>query len=201
MKRLFFVPVQLCQEALLRFLAIFLVILFSSSLFAQEIRLSRQYVGFLPSVLIEPYDTINAVEINTLPFVYEFRWGSQNSKGVQLRPIVNYRLFKNSSGISHVGGTILMNWYLLKMVEDEFWLKPQLGSFYTYSYNRLEKVQTMTLGIELGAFVIISNQFSLALNVQPGLNYYPDQFSKDFVEEERGFKPHFGFIFHLGYNF
>tara|TARA_Y100001972_G_scaffold11163_1_gene12101 strand:+ start:10956 stop:11360 length:405 start_codon:yes stop_codon:yes gene_type:complete len=131
----------------------------------------------------------------------EYRWGDQNNKGIQLRPIANYRFIKNGSGISHVGGTILINWYLLKTVEDDFWLKPQLCAFYTYAYNRLDKVQTMTQGIELGAFMIISKHFSFSLSAQPGINFYPDQFSKAFVETESGFKSHFGLIFHLGYHF
>lgn len=196
---LFRTNLQLQSSA--RLLVIFLALLFSTGLFAQEKPLSQQYIGFLPSFLLEPYDTINALETNILPFVYEFRWGKQNGKGVQLRPIANYRFYKYGSGISQVGGTVLINWYLLGMVEDDFWFKPQMGAFYTYSYNRLDKVQAMTLGVELGAFMITSNHFSLSLNVQPGVNYYPDQFSRDFVETESGFKPHFGFIFHLGYSF
>ena len=47
----------------------------------------------------------------------------------------------------------------------------------------------------------ISDKFLLSLNLQPGIYYYPDHFSKDFVDTESGFKPHFGVIFHIGYNF
>jgi len=170
-------------------------------LFAQNEPMSKQYIGFLPSVLLEPYDTVNAVEINTLPFVYELRWGYQNAKGIQLRPIANYRFLKNGSGLSHLGGTVLVNWYLLNLFEDNFSLTPQLSPYFSYTYNRLDKVQTMTLGAEIGILIFISHHFSITTNLQPGINYYPDPFSRDFVETKSGFKSHFGLIFHIGYNF
>ena len=173
----------------------------SFNLFAQESKLSKHYVGLLPSVLVEPYDTINAVEVNTLPFIYEFRVGQRNDIGLQLRPIANYRFYESNSGISQVGGIIAVNKYFLNVFEDDFWLKPELGAFYMYTYNRLDRINSMTLGIEPGVFMRISNQLSISANLQPGINYYPDQFSKDFVKSESGFKAHFGFIFHIGFNF
>tara|TARA_Y100001972_G_scaffold11163_1_gene12100 strand:+ start:10748 stop:10963 length:216 start_codon:yes stop_codon:yes gene_type:complete len=71
MKLLFSITIHKApqKQPLFRVLIIFLVFSFSTDLFAQEKQLSKQYVGFLPSFLIEPYDTINAIEINTLPFV------------------------------------------------------------------------------------------------------------------------------------
>lgn len=203
MKRFFFTQSQNSRKTqqLGGCLSLFIIMTFSTALFGQENQLRKQYIGILPSILVEPYDTINAVEINTVPFVYEFRWGNQYHKGIQFRPIVNYRFFKNRSGISHLGGTAVMNWYLLKMIEDDFWLKPLLGAYSTYSFNRLDKVQTMTFGVEIGAIMMISKQLTLSFQIQPGINYYPDQFSKDFVKTESGFKSHFGLIFQLGYHF
>ncbi len=180
---------------------IFLVLSFPLILFAQNEPLNKQYIGFLPSVLLEPYDTVNAVEINTLPFIYELRWGDQNATGIQLRPIANYRFLKNGSGLSHLGGTVLVNWYLLNLFEDNLSLTPKLSPYFSYTYNRLDKVQTMTLGAEMGILIFISHHFSITTNLQPGINYYPDPFSRDFVETKSGFKSHFGLIFHIGYNF
>ncbi|MEM8523355.1 MAG: hypothetical protein AAGG68_01870 [Bacteroidota bacterium] len=180
---------------------LFLLIFLNHKLLGQKENLRSNYVGLMPSILVEPYDTINAIEVNVLPFVYEFRIGEKNDIGIQLRPILNYRFFEEQSGFSQVGGSIVANKYFLKLLDDDFWLKPQMGVYYTYAYNQLDKIQAMTLGIEPGAYMIISNQFSLSVNLQPGINYYPDQFSKDFVTSESGFKPHFGVIFHAGYNF
>lgn len=168
---------------------------------AQDYSLKARYFGFIPSVLVEPYDTIKSVEVNFFPLVYEFRINQNHDLGFQLRPILNYRFLESQSGFSQIGGSIVVNKYFLNMVDDDFWLKPQLGIFYTYAYNRLDEIQTMTLGIEPGAYMKISNNLSLSVNLQPGINYYPDQFSKDFVDTESGFKGHFGVIFHLGYNF
>lgn len=168
---------------------------------AQKGSLRDNYVGLIPSVLVEPYDTIDAVEINFFPFLYEFRFGNSKDLGFQVRPIVNYRFQKNQNGFSQIGGTLLVVKYFLNVFEDDFWLKPQLGMYYTYAYNRLDEIQTMTLGVEPGVFMKISKNYSLSVNLQPGINYYPDTFSKDFVETESGFKPHFGVIFHIGYNF
>jgi hypothetical protein len=178
-----------------------LVLLLNHKSIAQENSLSDHYVGFIPSVLFEPYDTIDAVEVNLFPILYEFRTGKKNDFGFQVRPILSYRFYKAQPGISQIGGSLVANKYFLNMFEDDFWLKPQLGVFYTYAYNRLDKIHSMTLGIEPGAYMEISDFFSLSLNLQPGINYYPDTFSRNFVNSESGLKGHFGFIFHLGYNF
>lgn len=168
---------------------------------AQDRPMKKNYIGLIPSVLAEPYDTINAIEVNALPILFERRIGENNGFGFQVRPILNYRCFGNKSGFSQMGGTLVANRYFLNVFEEGFWLKPQLGAYYTYAYNRLDKIQTMTLGIEPGAFMLIAERFSLSVNLQPGVNYYPDQFSRDFVRSESGFKAHFGIIFHIGYNF
>lgn len=94
-----------------------------------------------------------------------------------------------------------LNKYFLNVFADNFWLKPQLGFYYTYAYNRLDRIQTMTLGIESGVFMRMSENFSFFVNLQPGINYYPDKVSQDFVDSENGFKGHLGLIFHVGYNF
>jgi len=168
---------------------------------AQESDLESNYVGFIPSVLAEPYDTIDAVEVNFFPFLYEIRVGERNDISFQIRPILNYRFFGDQSGFSQLGGTLVANKYFLDLFDEDFWLKPQLSFFYTYAYNRLDKIQTMTLGIEPGAYMEISETFSLSVILQPGLNYYPDKFSQDFVNAKKGFKSHFGVFFHFGYNF
>jgi hypothetical protein len=178
-----------------------LLLICHGNLIAQESPLSANYVGLIPSVLVEPYDTVDAVEINFFPFLYEFRMGTNNDLGFQIRPILNYRFLKAQNGFSQIGGTMVINKYFLKVFDDNFWLKPQLGIYYTYAYNRLDKVNTMTLGIEPGAFMKISENFSLSVNLQPGINYYPDKFSQEFVDSENGFKGHLGIIFHVGYNF
>lgn len=182
-------------------LTLTIFLLFQKNATAQDESLKPNYLGFIPSVLVEPYDTINAVEVNFFPFLYEFRTGERNDFGIQIRPILNYRFLEAQSGISQIGGSVVANKYFLNIFGDDSWLHPQLGAFYTYAYNRLDKIQTMTLGIEPGAFMKISNHFSLSLNLQPGINYYPDKFSQDFVNSKSGFKGHFGFIFHIGYNF
>ncbi|MCK9451833.1 MAG: hypothetical protein M0Q90_09095 [Bacteroidales bacterium] len=181
-------------------LVIFLFLMYGN-LAAQHKSLRSNYVGLIPSFLVEPYDTINAIEVNFFPFLYEFRIGNENDIGFQIRPILNYRFLKDQDGFSQVGGTLVMNKYFLSVFDDDFWLKPQLGVFYTYAYNRLDEIQTMTLGIEPGAFMKISENFSLSVNLQPGVNYYPDKKSQDFVGTESGLKGHFGIIFHAGYNF
>lgn len=178
-----------------------LIVSINNKVHAQESKLKNNYVGFIPSILVEPYDTINAVEVNFLPLVYEFRIKEKNNVGFQVRPILNYRFLETQSGFSQIGGSLVVNKYFLNLFDDSFWLKPQLGVFYTYAYNRLDKIQTMTLGLEPGAYMEINDNLSLSLNLQPGINYYPNKFSQDFVDSKSGFKGHFGFIFHIGYNF
>jgi len=168
---------------------------------AQESELSNHYIGFIPAVLAEPYDTIDAIEVNFFPFLYELRVGKRNDFSFQIRPILNYRFYGDQSGFSQLGGTLVANTYFLYLFDEDFWLKPQLSVFYTYAYNRLDDIQTMTFGIEPGAYTDISDHFSLSLILQPGINYYPDTFSREFVEAESGLKSHFGVFVHVGYNF
>ena len=142
---------------------IMILILFtfcSKNICAQGSSLKNNYVGFIPAILAEPYDTINAIEVNLFPFLYELRVGNKNDIGLQVRPIFNYRFLKNQSGFSQIGGTFMVNKYFLDMFGDDFWLIPKLGVYYTYAYNRLDSIQTMTLGIEPGAFMQISDHFS-----------------------------------------
>lgn len=163
--------------------------------------LSNHYIGFIPAVLAEPYDTIDAIEVNVFPFLYELRVGKRNDFSFQIRPILNYRFYGDQSGFSQLGGTLVANKYFLNLFDEDFWLKPQLSVFYTYAYNRLDDIQTMTFGIEPGVYTDISEHFSLSLILQPGINYYPDTFSREFVEAENGLKSHFGVFVHVGYNF
>jgi len=186
------------------FISSLLLILFcgmSERATAQKNDLKENYLGFIPSFLVEPYDTINAVEVNFLPLLYEYRMGNGNSVGLQLRPILNYRFLKDQSGFSQLGFTAVANKYFAKALGENHWLKPQLGLYYTYAYNLLDEIQTMTLGIEPGVFMEVSESFSLSVNLQPGINYYPDKFSQDFVKTRSGFRGHFGVVVHVGYNF
>lgn len=176
-----------------------LFISYSVVVSGQEKEYKLHYLGILPSVLAEPYDTLKAIEVNVVPLVYEFKLNQ--GLGLQVRPIANYRFNEISHGISQTGGTVLLNKYLLKVFREDFWLVPEFAFFYTFTYNQLDKIHTMTAGAEFGLFMKLKKNFSFSLNLQPGINYYPNQFSRDFVESESGFKSHFGVIFHLGYNF
>lgn len=178
-----------------------LTLSFAQKAIAQETRLSKNYIGLSPSVLVEPYDTINAIEVNFLPFLYEYRIGENHDLSLQARTILNYRFYEPQSGISQIGGSFVLNKYFLNIFGDDFWLIPQLGTYFTYAHNRLDKIQTLTLGIEPGAYIKFSRNFSMSINLQPGINYYPDTYSKQFADTKSGFKGHFGMIFHIGYNF
>lgn len=158
----------------------------------------RHYLGLQPSFLLEPYDTINALEVNIIPFAYEYRFSEQ--WGVQLRPIANYRFYEFGPGISQVGAGLFVNRYLLSLFEDVEWLVPSAGAFSTYTYNRLDLIHTLTLGAEVGAMFVFGENFTLNVNLQPGINYYPTQFSRDFVGSPSGWLSHFGVIVHFGYH-
>tara|TARA_Y100001972_G_scaffold123024_1_gene169593 strand:- start:315 stop:971 length:657 start_codon:yes stop_codon:yes gene_type:complete len=161
----------------------------------------KNYIGLIPSLLVEPYDTINALEVNTFPFLFAIRFGNQHHFSLQIRPIFNYRFYRSQSGYSQIGGTIVVNKFFPNPFENINWLNPQLGTFITYTYNRLDNIQTLTIGLEPGAYMMVSPRWSMSVNLQPGINYYPNQLSRDFVKAGSGFKGHFGIIFHLGYNF
>ena len=176
-----------------------IIITFSNALQAQSVLSQKNYVGIAPSFLVEPYDTINAIEVNVLPIVYERRFG--NNMGFQFRTMMNYRFFKPAPGISQIGGTVVVNKYITSWFKEDFWLNPVFGGFFTYTYNNLDFIHTLIAGAEVGALFSFSEHFSVATTVQPGINYYPDQYSRDFVETESGFKGHFGVIVQLGYSF
>lgn len=181
------------------FILLTLGVMITAMVPAQETEYKYNYAGIFPSVLVEPYDNINAVEINIIPFVFEYK--ISRGIGIQIRSIINYRILEGNSGISQTGGTIVVNKYFYTFLGSESWLVPQIGGFYTYAYNQLDNINTMTLGAEIGSLIKISKSFSMNFNIQPGINYYPDRFSQAFVKSESGLKPHFGIIFHIGYNF
>jgi hypothetical protein len=168
---------------------------------AAESNLKDHYVGLIPAFLAEPYDDIRAIEVNFAPFLYEVRIGEANDIGFQFRPILNYRFYRDQSGFSQIGGTVVANKYWLNVGGEDPWVIPHLGLYYTYAYNRLDEIQTMTGGIETGGLVYLGNDFSLTLTLQPGINYYPDERSRAFVDAPNGFKGHFGLFVHVGYNF
>ena len=80
------------------------------------------------------------------------------------------------------------------MVEDDSELKPRLGIYYTHTFNRLDKVQTMTLVMEYPFQVT----FSITTSLQPVIKYYPNFFSRKFVNTMSGFKPHYAMLFQIG---
>lgn len=166
---------------------------------AQENNYKSNYIGLLPSVLFEPYDAVDAVEINTVPIVYEYRFNK--SVGFQVRPLLNYRFHEVQKGISQVGMTVLFNKYLNSVFEPEFFMVPVISGYYTYAFNRLDRIHAMTLGAEPGIVFRILPNVTINISLQPGINYYPDDFSREFVGTETGFKSHFGVIFHIGYHF
>ena len=157
------------------------------------------YLGLLPAFLVEPYDTINALEVNIFPLVYEYSFGPQAA--FQLRPIINYRFYKIQPGISQTGITLLFNRYFFDLFKKASKIDLNVGPYLTYAYNQLDKINTMTLGGEAGLRMWLSNSFSLNVDLQPGINYYPDEFSRTFVASESGFKLHFGIIVHGGFHF
>ncbi|MBI3142900.1 MAG: hypothetical protein HYZ16_08740 [Bacteroidetes bacterium] len=154
------------------------------------------YIGLMPSVLVEPYDSVNAVEINVLPLVFE-KW-RHLKYGLQFRPMVNYRIYAPAPGISHLGGSVLLNRYFPLSSEKHSQLKPLIGFYTTFTHNRLDKVNTLTLGLEPG--IKIGGKVSVNINLQPGINWYPDAASRAFVGAPTGFLPHFGLVFHVGYH-
>lgn len=181
------------------FLFLLLSCIFNFKVVSQENNYKHHFIGILPSILAEPYDTLNAVELNILPIIYAYR--IKENFELQLRPIINYRFYQTNSGISQTGGTITANRYFDNVWDKDFWLVPQLALFYTYTYNQLDKIQTMTLGIEPGVNMKLWDAFSMSLNIQPGINYYPDAYSREFTNTSNGFKFHFGLIFYFGYSF
>ena len=168
----------------------------ASLLFANSYKSGDTYIGLAPAFLNEPYDSVDALEVNALPITYEYYF-SDNS-GLHLRPIINLRFINNqATTISHIGSTIGYNFYF-PMSESWVWIA---GVMSTYTYN-LQDIQTViTTGGELGGLVDFEDGFLLRFTLQPGINYYPDQRSRDLAGATTGFLPHFGFIVDFGWAF
>lgn len=86
-----------------------------------------------------------------------------------------------------------------------FWSNPTvvpvLGALVSYAFNRLDRVHTFVAGAEVGVLLALGSRFSLTLALQPGLDYFPDAYSRQFVGAPSGLLPHFGVTVHVGYNF
>lgn len=172
----------------------------SNFAYSQNFLEKLNYFGVLPSVLSEPYDTINALDVNCVPFVFERR--TINKLGIQIRPMINYRVYNKQNGVSHIGGTIMVNKYLTNLFKKENCrFIPSLGVYFTYTYNQLDRINTLILGVEPGILFKLSNTISINLGLQPGIDYFPDDYSRKYTGAKNGIKSHFGLIFHIGYNF
>ncbi|MBD3638634.1 MAG: hypothetical protein HUJ25_14880 [Crocinitomicaceae bacterium] len=176
-----------------------LSILIPCYLSAQNVMGKHHYIGIQPSFLVEPYDTIKAVEVNIVPFNYEYRF--DNHFSIQVRSMVNYRFYEPAPGISQTGGTVVFHKYFPEWLKEDFWLTPSIGGFSTYTYNQLDRINTIIAGAELGVLFSFGKWISLSVAGQPGINYYPDTYSQEFVGTSSGFKSHFGVIVHAGVNF
>jgi len=176
-----------------------LVLVISFTVHAQE-ETVKHYFGILPSVLAEPYDSLKALDINCAPFVLEIR--SKHAIGIQFRPMINYRCYKPQAGIAHLGGTLFINKYLITVFGEKHpKLIPCIGLFFTGTYNRIDRVITLIMGMETGLNIAFSTRFSLTCSFQPGIDYFPNPHSRIIAGTSNGFKPHFGVILHAGYHF
>lgn len=183
----------------MRLTSIFIFLMVCSTTYTQTVLNRKNYLGIQPAFLAEPYDTIKALEVNIVPINYERRF--EKDWSLQLRSIVNYRFYELGPGVSQVGGTFLVNKYFPNMIKEDFWITPVTGLFNTSTYNRLDLITTLTFGAEVGVLFSFGELFSLSTTLQPGINYYPNEYSQNFVGTSSGFKSHFGVIVHGGINF
>jgi hypothetical protein len=154
-----------------------------------------RYFGIFPSILAEPepYDYLDAIEVNLLPFVFEYR--PLDRLGIQARPIANLRLIAGQQPVvSHVGGTVAVPWYRSTPWSGSHGAFVTAGPFTSYTYNLQDGISTVIVGGEIGTAVYLDPGFSLNFSLQPGINWYPRP-----LQGQYSFLPHIGLIIHFGW--
>lgn len=146
------------------------------------------YVGVTPSVLFEPYDDVDALELGILPL--DVAWRIAPAWTLEARPIVNLRLLPDHPlAISHLGLSLAVQRWLA--LGDGWSLLG--GPFTTATRQRLFEETTLTLGLEGGAEARWG-RLALAVSLQPGVNVYLDTPVPD-----RALLGHLGVIVRLGW--
>ena len=164
-------------------------VILPSLLTASPARAGDLLLGVAPSVLAEPYDDVNALEVGIVPLDVGWRLGPRWF--LEARPILNLRLLKDTPrSISHVGGLLVLQREV--PVGEQGWALIG-GPMVTLARQRLFEETTLTLGGELGVQAR-SGDFWLALSAQPGVNLYLDT-----PVEDRTILGHFGVAFRLGW--
>lgn len=180
---------------------LFLTILFSILTvfsFSQEDQ-RKNYIGIMPSFLKEPYDTIDALEVNIVPLTFQRKF--KETWDFELRSMVNYRIFERDNGVSQVGGTIMANKYFVGLFGEEAIVIPKIGIYNSTTTNLKDKIQTLTFGLEPGVNFRFSQLVSMTISAQPGINWYPNKYSQNFAGAKSGFLFHFGLMFQAGIHF
>ena len=92
------------------------------------------YWGVFPSVLVEPYDDVEALEVNLIPLILGF----ELSPGLRLevRPLVDLQLLEGRSpALSHLGGTFALTKTFLGESPRVSW---HLGGFLSANVNAID---------------------------------------------------------------
>ncbi|MEI8095792.1 MAG: hypothetical protein WCG80_16400 [Spirochaetales bacterium] len=148
------------------------------------------YWGVLPSVLVEPYDDVEALEVNLIPLILGF----ELSPGLRLevRPLVDLQLLEGRSpALSHLGGTFALTKTFFGESPGVSW---HLGRFFSANVNAIDGGVVVISGVEPGVTWTADDQFSLTLSPQPGVDW--------FLRPGAGqapLLPHLGLVVHFGW--
>lgn len=173
--------------------ALLLLLLLSLPASAAPCSKGSTYLGIFPSVLFEPDDEYDAVEVNLLPVT--LGWRPVTNVGLELRPMMTLRLLEDQRQLTRVGGTLATHRYFARELLPS-WVSLLVGPFISFTRSDIDRESVLILGGELGAAFFFSERFSLTFAVQPGMDYFLDT-----PVRGREWLPHFGLVLHFGWTF
>jgi len=183
---------------MIRVCIIILFAAFSFSSYSQYMKANSMYIGVKPRSDYNPYETSSSTSVNILPFIYEYR--HEEYKGIQVRPILDLSFGGGASQISAFGLTGAYNIYFSDAIKRNYFIKPNAAAALTYSYNRLDEFNGLSLSLEPSISVLANPNFLITAGLNPSLSYFIGKNGKAAAGNSSGFKADWGFFLHLGYN-
>lgn len=154
----------------MRFIILLLIVLSINSVYGQNEKRSN-YLGFNPSVTVEPFYHKGELDISIFPFVYQ----RTLTKKVDIRfnAILNLGLREEGNEISHFGFDVSLPIFItskesLNEVSRGFFIAPILS----LTRNRIEKHNNIGIWVEPGYNLMFDNNFALTVGLQVGGTYF-----------------------------
>ena len=170
---------------------LFLLFTLSSSFYVSNAQ-THVFLGFQPSITVEPFYEKGEFDVNIFPLIAEKP--ITNRINVRIVPMLNYHFGDENTGLSDVGGSVVLPVFFRKKDSSDkqtygFYIGPVAG----YGRNLINDHYTLTLALEPGYMLRSDKRFTLTFGCQFGASHF------NYDELENKWTSHFGPKISLGF--